>query len=319
MMKDRPSTLRQIDAHETARFRQPSWALWLGLVAPLCIACGGGDDGVSYARQVKPLFDARCVPCHHSGNTSTLINIEDPFNPTDGLVGGFNDWYVQGHTTSATPMYTVVPFQPEPENSVLMTKITNTELLPGACDPGLGFCLSSEVGGFMPPQGRLSPQQIDTVRAWIAAGAKQTTATGPNYPQGIYDCPDWDTTKNRASAASNCITKILLDSCNYCHYPGSPNPPDLSKMFDPSDGLINARSAFRTDLELVVPGQPNASFLVMKIEGHVINGSDDVAADLSPPLPSSELGAPMPRQYEALSEGQVSLIRQWIAEGARNN
>jgi hypothetical protein len=122
------------------------------------------------------------------------------------------------------------------------------------------------------------------------------------------------------NAPNRCISRILAGSCDYCHYTGSPNPPDLSKMFDPDAGLINARAAFRTDIKLVVPGQPDASFLVMKIEGHIIDANTGSApATDDPPRPSSEIGSPMPRQYEPFSEAQVAVIRQWIAEGARNN
>jgi hypothetical protein len=171
----------------------------------------------------------------------------------------------------------------------------------------------------MPPAGRLSVTQIETIREWIALGALETESTGPDYPLGTYSCPDFNEPANRENAALFCVSRIFAQSCTYCHYEGSPDPPALEKMFDPEEGLIGKPAAFRGDIDLIVPGNPDASFLVMKVEGR---GPGEVGTDasaLEAVLPSSEIGAPMPREYEPLSEAQVALVRQWIAEGAKDN
>jgi hypothetical protein len=278
----------------------------------LALACGGESDKGLYQGQLKPLFEARCVPCHHSGNVLSLVDIQDPFTPEDGLVGATNEWF-KGHPTA--PMYTVAPFQPEPENSVLMSKIADRALLPDGCDSSAGPCLRDVIGGFMPPQTGLNAEQTQSIRDWIAAGAQDVTARGPTYPSGTYSCPDFDTSRNRPSAYNRCISQILYNSCSYCHYENGPYSPDLTLAFI-GDALIGQPAMFRNDIDLIVPGDPNASFLYMKVVGRHL-GDCEEAVD-GTPSPSSNIGAPMPRIYEPLSEEQVALVQQWIAEGAKN-
>src|SRR5688572_21151701 len=83
--------------------------------------CSGDDDGLSYARDVQPLFAGRCTTCHHSENQVGIIDIEDAFTQDDppGLVGADNPWYDPAYTVP----FTVVPF--DVENSFLMQKITD--------------------------------------------------------------------------------------------------------------------------------------------------------------------------------------------------
>jgi hypothetical protein len=303
--------LRRLLSHH-ARARHCGW-LWLGLTG-----CSTDTDGVGYERDVRPIFARSCVPCHHSGNTNDLVDIEDPFTPEDGLVGSVNEWW-KGHM-DANPMHNVVPYEPDPGVSFLLEKITNTDLLPANCPPDGSACRIYDAGVFMPPRGRLLPIQIQAIREWIELGALETEATGPDYPPGTYSCPDQDERGSRQNAALRCVSRILWGSCRYCHYAGSPDPPNFEAMFDPVEGLIGKPSAFRGDINLVEPGNPNASFLVMKIEGRgpsEVGRGDPNLDELAPP--SSEIGAPMPREYQPLSDTEVAVIRQWIAEGAKDN
>jgi hypothetical protein len=70
------------------------------------------------------------------------------------------------------------------------------------------------------------------------------------------------------------------------------------------DNLIGAPAQYRPDLQLIVPGDPEASFLVMKMKAT---------------SSSTALGAPMPYGFEPLSETQVETLRTWIADGASQN
>jgi hypothetical protein len=54
----------------------------------------------------------------------------------------------------------------------------------------------------------------------------------------------------------------------------------------------------------IVPGDPVASVLFTKVKG-----------DLLPP----NLGRPMPLHYERLTAEEQQILRDWIAEGAKNN
>ena len=54
----------------------------------------------------------------------------------------------------------------------------------------------------------------------------------------------------------------------------------------------------------IVPGDPEASVLFTKVEG----------GDLPPGL-----GRPMPLHYDRLTSQEIQILRNWIAEGAKNN
>jgi hypothetical protein len=145
------------------------------------------------------------------------------------------------------------------------------------------------VGTFMPAQqGAVTPDRIAALRQWITDGAEDTEFFRSTVAP-IFGDPFSDFTPH---------------PCGYCHYPGSPDSPDFTQPFDPVEGIVGVSARFRPDLKLVEPGNPDASFLVMKLEATE---------------PSSEIGAPMPRNYEPLSETQAAIIERWIIEGARNN
>jgi hypothetical protein len=93
----------------------------------------------------------------------------------------------------------------------------------------------------------------------------------------------------------------LRGKCVFCHYPGSPNPLDLSDPFGPN-GLVNVDATYRGDMKRVVPGDPENSLMILKVRAERAN---------------SDIGAQMPYSFEELSERQVGIVRQWIVEGAR--
>jgi uncharacterized membrane protein len=63
--------------------------------------------------------------------------------------------------------------------------------------------------------------------------------------------------------------------------------------------LVGARSSEVPSVQRVKSGDPNASYLVQKIEGHAAEG------------------VRMPASGPPLSRENIELIRQWIADGAR--
>jgi hypothetical protein len=67
--------------------------------------------------------------------------------------------------------------------------------------------------------------------------------------------------------------------------------------------LVGVRSGQRADLMRVAPGDPNSSYLVLKLEGH-----------------SQITGQRMPRTGGPyLTDGQMMIIRRWIERGAPND
>lgn len=66
--------------------------------------------------------------------------------------------------------------------------------------------------------------------------------------------------------------------------------------------IVNVRSVERSDLFRVEPGNPDDSYLFMKIIG-----DPDI------------VGARMPLGRAALSDQQIEIVREWIANGAEDN
>src|SRR5581483_9661741 len=115
----------------------------LALLVPLVIAVEGARTGqaqsgrVDFARDVRPIFEARCFECHGPSqqmNGYRLDRRRDAMRIRDGgtVIG-------PGNSTG----------------SRLFLRIT-----------GAGF------GAAMPPNGRLAPEQIETIKRWIDEGAE---------------------------------------------------------------------------------------------------------------------------------------------------
>lgn len=66
--------------------------------------------------------------------------------------------------------------------------------------------------------------------------------------------------------------------------------------------LVSAASSGKAGATRVIPGNPDASYLIHKLEGR-----------------SGIVGARMPLNGPFLSAGQIAIIRRWIELGAENN
>jgi cytochrome c len=93
-------------------------------------------------------------------------------------------------------------------------------------------------------------------------------------------------------------------ACVNCHTNQGRTPAgNLNLTGDVYAALVNARSTGKSGAILVVPGDPDASYLVHKLEG-----GPDIA------------GLRMPRNTPPyLTDGQMLVIRRWIQNGAPNN
>jgi hypothetical protein len=90
-------------------------------------------------------------------------------------------------------------------------------------------------------------------------------------------------------------------ACVTCHTGRIPNISiNFSSGVDSYALLVNVPSRQRPNLMLVAPGNPDASYLIQKLEGSA------GIAGLRMPLS----GPPY------LTEGQIRVIRRWIEEGA---
>jgi hypothetical protein len=91
-------------------------------------------------------------------------------------------------------------------------------------------------------------------------------------------------------------TRVFAASCAFatCHIGASP-AGGLSLDGDPYDDLVDAPAMENDAFVRVEPGNPDASYMLMKLEG--------MAGSVMPPT-------------EPLSDERLSLVRDWIAGGA---
>jgi hypothetical protein len=244
------------------------------LVLPIVVfglsACSGGSDGTTvnppveatFAKDIAPIF-ASCALCHHPGN-GTLVDLTKPFDPMNGIISRANSWTMAPHKLLVDPGH--------PETSFLIDKVERTDL-----DPHIE-------GNPMPWNiPALDATQIMTIRDWITAGAM----------------PDDNYTNNVAPIFGDGMSLGSRGgSCAYCHYQGTVQPPDLTHPFDPMTGVVSVSGARGTR---VVPGNPDESVLVKKIEAQMVAG---------PSMPYQEL---------KLSAAQIAMLKSWIAAGAKND
>lgn len=104
--------------------------------------------GVSFAKEIKPIFNTKCVLCHQGNKNNGGLNLE-PDSAFKNLVSV---------KSSESSLNRVTPGAPD--TSYLLNKLSGTQ---------------SQVGGSgaqMPYNGSPLPQtQIDLIRQWITQGA----------------------------------------------------------------------------------------------------------------------------------------------------
>lgn len=105
--------------------------------------------------------------------------------------------------------------------------------------------------------------------------------------------------ESSAAAFQTIQNEVFTRVCVGCHAgAAAPLGLRLNEGFS-YDSLVGVRSTLMPSLLRIKPGDPDASFLMQKVEG------------------KAATGARMPLGGPALSAEQLSAIRQWIADGAR--
>jgi len=99
------------------------------------------------------------------------------------------------------------------------------------------------------------------------------------------------------------VAPLLLTHCAICHMTGD-EAGQLSLIPDNAiASLVGTKSAEAPGRTRVIPGDPDGSYLVMKLEGtHMAHGG---------------AGARMPFGGPPLPVEEIAKVRKWIAEGAR--
>jgi hypothetical protein len=232
---------------------------------------------LSYRRDIAPLFltdpgsgpsfGGRCASCHHSTSV-TELDLTRPFDPEVGLVG------VPSSLKGANGILRVAPG--DVSRSYLIEKISRLDF-------------DRETEGWPMPADipRLSATESLAIRQWIDAGARNDAF----YAAAV------------APIFGDALSEQTSGKCSLCHYPGSPTLLDLTDPFDPEFGLVGVPTDWGREGGLrVVPGDPDESFLVDKVEREDLDPAED--------------GRPMPLHLPRLRPDQIEMVRVWIREGA---
>jgi hypothetical protein len=99
------------------------------------------------------------------------------------------------------------------------------------------------------------------------------------------------------------IVPLLTSNCATCHLTGA-EAGNMSLVPDKIiSTLVNTKAVGAPSLTRVVPGKPDDSYLIMKIEGtHIDKGGS---------------GAQMPFGAPPMSADKIAKLRKWILEGAK--
>ncbi len=112
--------------------------VWLITVTTLLVASASADEAIDYAKQIKPLLQARCLACHGVLKQEAKLRLD---TAALGIKGGESGAAIKPGDVSA---------------SLLLKRIS-----------------AAEESERMPPEGEpLKPAEIAAIRAWIAQGAK---------------------------------------------------------------------------------------------------------------------------------------------------
>ncbi len=140
----------------------------------------------------------------------------------------------------------------------------------------------------------------------LSACSEEGDAAGPSGD------PDSAITGDETVSFRRDVRPLLVARCGSCHVKGSVLGYDVANPFDPKDGLINRPNSWAQAHDspfdvIVKPGAPDESFLIYKIE--------------TPPdaFDTKNSGSPMPLDVPAVTASELSDIKQWILDGAKDD
>jgi mono/diheme cytochrome c family protein len=202
-------------------------------------------SNVNYNDNILPIFEQHCAECHGADN------------PEEGLQ------LTTYKTALAGSIYGAVIKPGDPDNSYLVEMVTT---------------------GQMPKKGPdLTPAEIETIVAWIKAGAPEqgNANAAPAAAAPAVDLANVSFAKD--------VLPIFQDRCSECH--GSDEPEEGLVLTSYKD--VMAGSIYGA---VVKPGAPDDSYLVEMIST-----------------------GKMPKKGDDLTKAQIDTIVAWIKAGALNN
>ena len=131
---------------------------------------------------------------------------------------------------------------------------------------------------------------LTSVLLWASCGGEDSMV-GPDGSDGAGQLTEASLAQVSEVFAISCVT-------SGCHSGGDP-AAGLSLEGDFAARIVGVASEQRSDFLLVDPGNPDESYLLLKVRG-----DDEIISQQMPP------GNPLPAE-------QVEIIRAWIASGAK--
>jgi uncharacterized membrane protein len=135
----------------------------------------------------------------------------------------------------------------------------------------------------------LTGDQIGLLNAWILAGAPEAASDGnPDPPPATLE-PTFVSIQ----------TNILQPKCVLCHAPGQP----VERI-----PLVTKEDLLNSPLDIVIPGNPDESGIVLAIQG----------ANPRKIMPPPKDASGNPTGFVKLSDAEITAIVQWITNGAKD-
>jgi len=145
---------------------------------------------------------------------------------------------------------------------------------------------------------RRAPHPLPCLPACLLPACLEALAPDVGPPAPMPACDD-DLDPTRAVSFRGAVSPILGRACTSCHAPGGEG--FQSSGLDLSTYAALRAGGTRSGAAIAVDGQPCASALWQKLG------------------PTPPFGARMPRNALPLPQGDIDLIHDWIAEGARDD
>ena len=138
--------------------------------------------------------------------------------------------------------------------------------------------------------------------AWLLSGC----ADSPGGSGTVLSDVDPVTGSPPAGGTIDFATQVqpIFDRNCSCHLTVSAPQGEVLQAGSSYDSMVNVPSTEQPSILRVKPGEPDNSYLVIKIDDNV------------PDVSSRRSGDRMPRGRPPLTPGEIDIIRQWIAEGA---
>jgi hypothetical protein len=256
----------------------------LGLFCLVAIGCDdtnfGGEEEVSGSgfEAVTEVFEAECVACHSAASALGGLDLET--DPCGDLVG----------VEASNPSYggAMLVAAGDHEASVLWDKVAE----------------NGNYGAVMPTAGRMAEGNIDIIQQWIEDGAECDSGGGGDP----VDTGDTGDVTEAEYSLAQVQDQVMTPFCRGCH--GGANPAASLDLSDLAaiDDITTVMSS--SGIALVTPGDPEGSYLYMKMRGsHDPDGMGDRGEIMPPPD-----GAENPGGLEDTDD--LLLVYGWILEGA---